>query len=105
MEASYPTKNGLNHPNPDPSPRHLQPLQLYVMNIILAILKPHGYCPNESATCYDVKSSCCPPEFSICDTQSGTYLLSRDNPLGVKALSRTPATNTWSLRKVAMKSI
>ncbi|KAL8102260.1 hypothetical protein AgCh_026949 [Apium graveolens] len=48
-------------------------------------------CPVESATCCDDRSSCCPPEFPVCDTKAKTCLLSKDGPIGVKALGRSPA--------------
>lgn len=117
MEPSYPIKNGANPPNPGPTP----PSPVAPSTVcdeysscpagttcccqfeFRGFCFGWGCCPIESATCCDDKSSCCPHDFPVCDTQSGSCLMSRDNPFGVKALRRTPATSTWTQRK-AMKS-
>ncbi|BAT96158.1 low-temperature-induced cysteine proteinase-like [Vigna umbellata] len=118
MEASYPTKSGTNPPNPGPSPpTPATPStvcdEYYTCSpgtTCCCLFDYKGFCfgwgccPIESATCCDDKSSCCPPEFPVCDTLSGSCLLSRDNPFGVKALKREPATCTWTQRKASMKS-
>ncbi|KAF3948663.1 hypothetical protein CMV_025366 [Castanea mollissima] len=53
-----------------------------------------GCCPLESATCCDDNYSCCPHEYPVCDVNAGTCRVSKDNPLGVKALKRSPAKST-----------
>ncbi|KAG4397292.1 hypothetical protein AAZX31_10G113700 [Glycine max] len=116
IEASYPIKNGANPPNPGPSPPSPATPSIvcdeyYSCNsgtTCCCLFEYRGFCfgwgccPIESATCCPDQTSCCPPDFPFCD-DSGSCLLSRDNPFGVKALRRTPATSTWTQRKVAMK--
>nr|ABQ10202.1 cysteine protease Cp4 [Actinidia deliciosa] len=103
--ASYPTKTGSNPPNPGPSP----PTPVNPPTVCDDYYScPEGStcccvyqygdfcigwgcCPLESATCCDDHSSCCPHEYPICDLDGGTCLMSKDNPLGVKALKRGPA--------------
>ncbi|RDX90008.1 Oryzain alpha chain, partial [Mucuna pruriens] len=90
MEPSYPTKNGPNPPNPGPSPP--SPTSPSTVCDEYYSCSPGttccclfeyggscfgwGCCPIESATCCDDEASCCPPDFPICDTQSGSCLLS-----------------------------
>ncbi|KAJ6896380.1 hypothetical protein NC651_022554 [Populus alba x Populus x berolinensis] len=72
-----------------------------------------GCCPLESATCCDDHDSCCPHEYPVCDLEAGTCRMcnfnkfvkaaseiltlfadmrqSKNNPFGVKALTRAPA--------------
>ncbi|XP_061368901.1 cysteine proteinase mucunain-like [Gastrolobium bilobum] len=118
MEPSYPIKKGQNPPKPSPSPpTPTSPStvcdEYYSCSTgttCCCIFEygsfcfGWGCCPIESATYCDDRSSCCPPDYPVCDTQAGTCRLSKDNPFGVKALRRTPATSTWTQRKAAMKS-
>ncbi|PNY06010.1 cysteine proteinase rd21a-like protein [Trifolium pratense] len=110
MEASYPVKKGQNPPNPGPTPPSpAKPStvcdEYYTCSAgtTCCCLFEYGNfcfawgcCPIESATCCDDGSSCCPPDYPVCDADAGTCRLSKDNPFGVKALKRTPATSTWS---------
>ncbi|THG00313.1 hypothetical protein TEA_000501 [Camellia sinensis var. sinensis] len=103
--ASYPIKTGPNPPNPGPSPP--SPVKPPTVcddyyscpggSTCCCVYEYGGFCfgwgccPLESATCCADHSSCCPQEFPVCDTDAGTCLLSKDNPVGVKALQRGPA--------------
>ncbi|PIN08739.1 Cysteine proteinase Cathepsin L [Handroanthus impetiginosus] len=113
MEASYPVKTGANPPNPGPSPpTPPSPVKPPTMcddyyscpegstcccvyqfgNFCFA----WGCCPLESATCCDDHYSCCPHDYPICDLEAGTCLMSKENPMGVKALRRLNAKPSWS---------
>ena len=120
MMASYPTKKGLNPPNPGPTPP--SPVKPSTVcdeyyscstgSTCCCLFEYGNYCfawgccPAQSATCCDDGSSCCPPDYPVCDSQAGTCRLTKDNPFGVKALKRTPATSTLKMtqRKAAMKN-
>ncbi|KAE9618691.1 putative actinidain [Lupinus albus] len=119
MEPSYPTKNGQNPPKPASSPpTPASPASTvcdeyyscsagttcFCMFEYGSLCFRWSCCPIESATCCDDRSSCCPHEYPVCDVKAGTCLLSKDNPLGIKAFKRTPATSTWTQRKAAMKT-
>lgn len=110
MEASYPIKTSPNPPNPGPSPPSpVKPPSIcdnyyscpesttcccvYEYNNLCFAW---GCCPLEGATCCDDHYSCCPHDYPICNIQAGTCLLSKNNPLGVKALARTPAKPQWA---------
>ncbi|OMO74020.1 Granulin, partial [Corchorus capsularis] len=107
MVASYPIKNGQNPPKPSPSPPSpVKPPSVCddyyscpAGTTCCCIYEWGNYCfgwgccPLESATCCDDHYSCCPQEYPVCDLQGGTCRLSKDNPLGVKLLRRTPATS------------
>ncbi|CAL9758747.1 unnamed protein product [Musa acuminata subsp. burmannicoides] len=54
-----------------------------------------GCCPSEAATCCEDHYSCCPRDYPFCNVQAGTCQMSKDNPLGVKALASSPATPYW----------
>ncbi|CAL9071108.1 unnamed protein product [Musa textilis] len=54
-----------------------------------------GCCPFEAATCCEDHYGCCPPDYPFCNIQAGTCQMSKDNPLGVKALARSPAKPYW----------
>ncbi|KAI8549964.1 hypothetical protein RHMOL_Rhmol06G0066600 [Rhododendron molle] len=110
MEASYPIKTGLNPPNPGPSPPSpIKPPTVCDDNYACpesttcccayAFGKAcfaWGCCPLEGATCCEDHSSCCPHEYPVCNVYSGTCRMSKDNPLGVKAMQRTPAKPQWA---------
>ncbi|KAJ4966358.1 hypothetical protein NE237_018207 [Protea cynaroides] len=110
MQASYPIKKGQNPPNPGPSPPSpvVPPTvcdNYYSCpdsNTCCCIYEygkycfAWGCCPLESATCCDDHYSCCPHEYPVCNVDAGTCLTSKNNPLGVKALKRTPAKPFWN---------
>lgn len=110
MEASYPIKKGQNPPNPGPSPPSpVKPPTVcdsyYTCpesNTCCCLFEygkycfAWGCCPLEAATCCDDNYSCCPHDYPVCDVQQGTCLMSKNNPLSVKALKRTRAKPFWS---------
>ncbi|XP_065870882.1 cysteine proteinase mucunain-like [Euphorbia lathyris] len=115
VEASYPTKNGQNPPKPGPTPSPVTPpppakpstecddyFSCPDGNTCCCVYEYSGFCFGwgccalESATCCDDRYSCCPKEYPVCDLDAGTCRLSKDNPLGVKALRRQPAKRTHS---------
>ncbi|KAJ8763257.1 hypothetical protein K2173_026158 [Erythroxylum novogranatense] len=109
MEASYPIKKGQNPPNPGPSPPSpIKPPSVCdtyyscpESNTCCCLFEYANYCfewgccPLEGATCCDDQSSCCPHEYPICNIDEGTCLMSKNNPLGVKAVRRFPAYPRW----------
>ncbi|KAL5714024.1 putative cysteine protease rd21b [Ranunculus cassubicifolius] len=109
MEASYPTKDGLNPPNPGPSPPSpVSPPSVCdeyyscpESSTCCCIYQYGSYCfawgccPLESATCCEDNYSCCPHDYPVCNLDAGTCQLNKGNPLGVKALKRTPAKPTY----------
>ncbi|KAJ4701705.1 Cysteine proteinase [Melia azedarach] len=110
MEASYPIKKGQNPPNPGPSPP--SPVKPPTVcdnyyscpesNTCCCVFQYGNYCfawgccPLEAATCCDDHYSCCPHDYPVCNVQAGTCLMSKDNPMGVKAMKRTPAIPYWA---------
>ncbi|WOL13568.1 hypothetical protein Cni_G22338 [Canna indica] len=54
-----------------------------------------GCCPFQAAVCCKDHYSCCPRDYPFCNVQAGTCHMSKDNPLGVKALTRSPAKPYW----------
>lgn len=110
MEASYPVKTGANPPNPGPSPP--SPVTPPTVCDEYATCPESttccciydfgsycfgwGCCPLEAATCCEDHYSCCPHEYPICNVRQGTCQLSKNNPLGVKAMVRTPAKQHWA---------
>uniref|UniRef100_A0A5B7BA31 Actinidain n=1 Tax=Davidia involucrata TaxID=16924 RepID=A0A5B7BA31_DAVIN len=110
MESSYPIKKGQNPPNPGPSPPSpIKPPSVCDAGYACAASTTcccvyelsnycfaWGCCPLEGATCCEDHSSCCPSDYPICNVQSGTCLMSKDNPLGVKAMARIPAKPLWA---------
>ncbi|CAN8287612.1 unnamed protein product [Cochlearia groenlandica] len=110
MEASYPLKKGQNPPNPGPTPPSpVQPpnkcdkyYTCAAADTCCCVFKygkycfAWGCCPYEGATCCDDNSSCCPHNYPVCDTNRGTCLMSKNSPLSVKALKRTPAKPFWA---------
>lgn len=111
IEPSYPIKNGENPPNPGPSPPSpVKPPSVCDSYYSCAegstccciyeygkSCFEWGCCPLESATCCDDHYSCCPFEYPVCDTNHGLCLKGKNNPLGVKAMKRTPAKPHWAL--------
>ncbi|KAM1022196.1 hypothetical protein FF1_043114 [Malus domestica] len=111
MEPSYPIKKGQNPPNPGPSPPSpIKPPSVCdnyyscpESNTCCCIYQFGNYCfdwgccPLEGATCCDDHYSCCPSEYPVCDVNAGACLMSKGNPLGVKALKRTPAKPHWAV--------
>ncbi|CAL9164373.1 oryzain alpha chain-like [Musa acuminata AAA Group] len=110
MEASYPVKKSQNPPNPGPSPPSPVNPPTVCDNYYscpssttcCCVYEYNGYCfawgccPLEAATCCDDHSSCCPRDYPVCNTEAGTCQMSKENPLGVKALVRTPAKPYWA---------
>ncbi|XP_044511549.1 cysteine proteinase RD21A-like [Mangifera indica] len=110
MEASYPIKTGQNPPNPGPSPPSpIKPPTVcdsyYTCpesNTCCCVYEYGNYCfawgccPLEAATCCDDHYSCCPHDYPICNVRAGTCLTNKNNPLGVKAMRRTPAVPNWA---------
>ncbi|RZC66932.1 hypothetical protein C5167_010621 [Papaver somniferum] len=114
MQASYPVKKGYNPPKPAPSPPSpSKPSNVCDNSYSCPAGKTcccvyeygrycfaWGCCPMESATCCDDHYSCCPKDYPVCNTEAGTCQMSKDNPMSVKALKRTPAKPYWAFRKV-----
>ncbi|XP_047341855.1 cysteine proteinase RD21A-like [Impatiens glandulifera] len=110
MEASYPIKKGQNPPNPGPSPPSpVTPPTVcdyyYTCpqsTTCCCVYEYYGYCyswgccPLEGATCCDDYESCCPHEYPICNVDAQTCLMSKNNPLGVKAMKRIQAKPQWT---------
>ncbi|KAK4401679.1 putative cysteine protease RD21B [Sesamum angolense] len=110
VEASYPVKTGHNPPNPGPSPpTPVKPPSVcdeyYTCPEGTTCCCAYQYgklclgwgcCPLESATCCEDHSSCCPHDYPICDVEAGTCLMSKDNPMGIRALKRRNAEPNWS---------
>ncbi|XAR48376.1 Actinidain [Bertholletia excelsa] len=110
VEASYPIKKGQNPPNPGPSPPSpVKPPTVcddyYTCpdsSTCCCVYEYANYCfawgccPLEGATCCEDHYSCCPHDYPICNVDAGTCLMSKDNPLGVKAMQRIPAKPQWA---------
>ncbi|XP_072995480.1 cysteine proteinase mucunain-like [Typha latifolia] len=119
IEASYPVKNGQNPPNPGPTPPSpVAPPAVcdnyYSCPASTTCCCVYGYgntcfawgcCPVEGATCCEDHSSCCPPDYPVCNIHSGTCQMSKDNPLGVKALARIPAKPFWAYSGAGKEAI
>ncbi|KNA16247.1 hypothetical protein SOVF_090680 [Spinacia oleracea] len=109
MEPSYPIKEGLNPPNPGPSPpTPIKPPSVcdsYFScpqgNTCCCIYEYGNYCftwgccPLEAASCCEDHYSCCPHDYPICHVNQGTCSMSKNNPLVVPALKRTLAKPRW----------
>lgn len=106
MQASYPIKTSANPPNPGPSPPSPPPAPKVTCDELYSCPSattcccvfeygPYcfdwGCCPYESAVCCDDNYSCCPHDYPVCNTSEGTCNVSKNSPLSVKALKRTPA--------------
>ncbi|KAF8023141.1 hypothetical protein BT93_F0595 [Corymbia citriodora subsp. variegata] len=118
MEASYPIKNGPNPPNPGPSPpspikppttcdRYYSCPESTTCCCVYQYANycfAWGCCPLEAATCCEDHESCCPHDYPICNVHEGTCLMSKNNPLSVKALKRTPAQFHWAYGSGGKKS-
>jgi len=110
VEPSYPVKKGQNPPNPGPSPptpvvppsvcdKYYSCAQSTTCCCIYqygSYCFAWGCCPLESATCCEDNYSCCPHDYPVCNLEEGTCLMSKGNPLGVKALKRSPAIPNWA---------
>jgi C1A family cysteine protease len=110
MEASYPIKTSENPPNPGPSPPSPVVPPTVCDNYYTCTegttcccvyefgktCYAWGCCPLEGATCCDDHYSCCPHDYPICNTYEGTCLMSKNNPIGVKATRRAPAMPSWA---------
>ncbi|KAL0366212.1 UNVERIFIED_CONTAM: Cysteine proteinase RD21A [Sesamum radiatum] len=118
IEPSYPTKTGANPPNPGPSPPSpVTPpsvcddyYECPESTTCCCVYEYSSYCfawgccPLEGATCCEDHYSCCPHEYPVCHIQSGTCSISKDNPLGVKAMKRILAKPIGTFGKEGRKS-
>ncbi|KAG8390910.1 hypothetical protein BUALT_Bualt01G0132600 [Buddleja alternifolia] len=118
VEPSYATKTGVNPPNPGPSPPSPVPTpsvcddynscpESTTCCCIYEYGKycfEWGCCPLEGATCCDDHYSCCPHEYPVCNVYAGTCSISKDTPLGVKAIKRILAQPIVSSGKAGKKS-
>nr|AAK48495.1 putative cysteine protease [Ipomoea batatas] len=105
IEPSYPTKTGENPPNPGPSPPSpVSPPNMCddydecPTSTTCCCVFPYGeHCfawgcsPLESAVCCEDHYSCCPHDYPVCHVSQGTCPMSKNSPLGVKPMRRTPA--------------
>ncbi|XP_052190208.1 cysteine proteinase mucunain-like [Diospyros lotus] len=110
IEPSYPIKKGQNPPNPGPTPPSPVAPPTVCDNSYSCpesstcccvyefanYCFSWGCCPLEGATCCDDHYSCCPHDYPICNVYAGTCLMSKDNPLGVKATKRIQAKPHWA---------
>ena len=109
VEPSYPVKNGQNPPNPGPTPPSPKRPESVcddfnscpASDTCCCIYEYYGSCytwgccPLESASCCDDGYSCCPHDYPVCNVWAGTCSMSKNNPLGVKAMKRILATPNW----------
>ncbi|KAM3289601.1 low-temperature-induced cysteine proteinase [Capsicum chacoense] len=100
IEPSYPVKSGPNPPNPGPSPpTPVKPPTVcddYATcaegTTCCCIVESRracfswGCCPLEGAICCEDHYSCCPHDYPVCNVYEGTCSISKNNPLGVKAM-------------------
>nr|GMC50479.1 low-temperature-induced cysteine proteinase-like [Ipomoea batatas] len=125
MEASYPTKTGDNPPPSPPSPPSPTPappspsapsvcdkFNACPASTTCCCVFPFGNycfawgcCPLDSAVCCEDHYSCCPHDYPVCHVRSGTCTMSKNNPLGVKAMTRIPAKPMWAFRNSGKKSM
>jgi hypothetical protein len=118
MEPSYPTKSGLNPPNPGPSPpTPVKPESVcddyYTCpesTTCCCVYEYYNYCfawgccPLEGASCCDDHYSCCPHDYPVCNTRRGTCSMSKNNPLEVQAIKRILATPKWQMKSEAKRA-
>ncbi|KAK6115926.1 hypothetical protein DH2020_008195 [Rehmannia glutinosa] len=118
VEPSYPIKTGENPPNPGPSPPSpVTPPSVCddyyscpESTTCCCVYEYSGYCfawgccPLEGATCCEDHYSCCPHEYPVCNVRAGTCSLSKENPLGVKAMKHILAKPIGSFGKEEKKS-
>lgn len=119
MEASYLVKKGHNPPKPGPSPP--SPVKPPVVcdkyrscpesttcccsHQFGRYCLAWGCCSLESASCCKDQKSCCPADYPICNVKAGTCSMSKNNPMTVKALTRTPAKPHWAFPSSEDKNI
>ncbi|RAL40557.1 hypothetical protein DM860_006627 [Cuscuta australis] len=121
IEPSYPTKSGQNPPPTPPSPPNPVPPSPAAPNACdqynacpssttCCCVFPFGNycfswgcCPLTSAVCCEDHYSCCPHDYPVCNTRHGTCSKSKQNPLGVKAMTRIPAQPAWAFRDQGRK--
>ncbi|KAL6504622.1 Cysteine proteinase rd21a [Orobanche hederae] len=121
VEPSYPTKTGKNPPKPSPSPPSpvTPPTPTSVCDdyyecpestTCCCVYEYSGFClawgccPLEGATCCEDHYSCCPHEYPVCNVHAGTCSISKNNPLGVKAMKRILAKPIGTFGKEGNKS-
>ncbi|KAJ9559990.1 hypothetical protein OSB04_005150 [Centaurea solstitialis] len=114
MEPSYPIKNGLNPPNPGPSPPTPVAPEMVCdkyatcpQSTTCCCIYNYrgscfawGCCPLEGASCCDDHYSCCPHDYPVCNVRRGTCSQSKNSPLEIEALKRILATPTNVKRNV-----
>ncbi|MCE2055935.1 Phosphatidylinositol 3,4,5-trisphosphate 3-phosphatase and protein-tyrosine-phosphatase pten2a, partial [Datura stramonium] len=109
MEPSYPLKNGANPLNPGPSPP--SPVTPSTVCALSTIAAPRALLAAAfiSMATYTLAGDVvltsryllvmtihsCPHDYPVCDVNGGTCLISKNNPLKVKALKRSPARVNW----------
>ena len=122
MEASYPTKTGDNPPPsppspptptptpPSPSPSVCDQFNACPASTTCCCVFPFGNycfawgcCPLDSAVCCEDHYSCCPHDYPVCHVRSGTCTKKKNNPLGVKAMTRIPAQPMWAFKNAGKK--
>ncbi|XP_021714574.1 low-temperature-induced cysteine proteinase-like [Chenopodium quinoa] len=108
VEPSYPVKTSENPPNPGPTPPSppSPPSEDVTCDTYYSCPSattcccvyeygPYcfawGCCPLEAAVCCADHSSCCPHDYPVCNARQGTCNVSKNSPLSVKAMKRTPA--------------
>ncbi|KAM7520986.1 hypothetical protein LguiB_019948 [Lonicera macranthoides] len=119
IEPSYPIKTGQNPPNPGPSP----PSPVTPENVCddyytcpqsttcCCVYEYYNYCfawgccPLEGASCCEDHYSCCPHDYPVCNVYAGTCSVSKNSPLGVKAIERILATPIWGSRSQRKRTI
>ncbi|CAN4115130.1 unnamed protein product [Withania somnifera] len=118
IEPSYPVKSGQNPPNPGPSPP--SPIKPPTVcdeysrcpdgTTCCCIFELYnscfswGCCPLEGATCCEDHYSCCPQDYPVCNVRAGTCSISKNNPLGVKAMKHIFAEPIGAFKKGGEKS-
>ncbi|CAN4095357.1 unnamed protein product [Withania somnifera] len=118
IEPSYPVKTGQNPPNPGPSPPSpVKPptacdeySQCPESTTCCCVFEfghscfSWGCCPLDGATCCEDHYSCCPHDYPVCHIRSGTCSMSKNNPLGVKAMKHILAEPIRVFAKGGKKS-
>ncbi|XP_019175196.1 PREDICTED: low-temperature-induced cysteine proteinase-like [Ipomoea nil] len=119
IEPSYPIKKGGNPPRPPPTPPSpVKPPTVCdkydecpASNTCCCVFLvgdfcfAWGCCPLENAICCDDHFSCCPHDYPVCNVRQGTCLMSKNNPLGVKAMKRIRAQPIGAFSDKGKKSI
>ncbi|CAH9111092.1 unnamed protein product [Cuscuta epithymum] len=125
VEPSYPTKTGQNPPPSPPTPPAPTPVppspaapsvcdryNACPSSTTCCCVFPFGNycfswgcCPLNSAVCCEDHNSCCPHDYPVCHVRSGSCTAGKNNPLGVKAMTRISAQPLRAFRDGGRKSI